>query len=80
MPTVCLLKKNMMFNLLKLMTQTFCNRQNTFHRLDEYCCFIDTFGTWATENDIFIAATVFQLNVQVSVLSTQKGSQHLEYF
>ena len=33
---------------------------------------LNQFGTWATENEIFIAATVFQLKIHISVLSTQK--------
>ena len=41
---------------------------------------IDQFGTWATENDIFIAATVFQVKVHVSVLSIQKGSRFWNIF
>ena len=30
---------------------------------------LNQFGTWASENEIFIAATVFQLQILVSVLS-----------
>ena len=40
------------------------------------------FGTWASENEIFIAATVFQLKVHVSVVSVQKTvalGQHLNH-
>ena len=33
---------------------------------------LNQFGTWASENEIFIAATVFQLKVHISVLSMQK--------
>ena len=41
---------------------------------------LDQFGTWATENEIFIAATVFQLKIHVSVLSIQEGSRSWNTF
>ena len=36
---------------------------------------LNQFGTWATENEIFISATVFQLQIHVSILSTQKKAR-----
>ena len=41
---------------------------------------LDQFGTWASENEIFIAATVFQLKIHVSVLSNHKGSRSWNTF
>ena len=34
---------------------------------------LDKFGTWATENEIFVAATAFHLKIHISVLSPPKN-------
>ena len=41
---------------------------------------LNQFGTWATENEIFIAATVFQLKIHVSVLCQPKKKLALGKF
>ena len=45
------------------------------HLLDKK---LDKFGTWATENEIFVAATAFHLKIHISVLSSpKKRSWHI---
>ena len=82
--TICTFMINNALELSNLILPHMCNitSENAAaamkaHILDKK---LDQFGTWATENDIFIAATVFQVKVHVSVLSIQKGSRFWNIF
>ena len=65
-------------NVPNLTRDSAVNRMK-MHLLDKK---LDQFGTWATETEIFVAATVFQLKIHVSVLlpCKKRSCIHLNHF